>query len=200
MASRLRVFSSSVGTKLLIGNYRLRTFPLSHHPHRRKPGGLSADATLSIKYSHTLANNPLVPIIEVGLVADLRHPHLQDREDVSPEPTSAACSLCARRNTPEHRVARHSASSTMIVSGIWLLVFVVIHVKAFKLRDRACAPGWPASTTLCRTRDGELCQSIDGGLLRASRCSIVGSHLWHGVSSASQSLGADQPAVDSAGT
>ena len=27
---------------------------------------------------------------------------------------------------------------------------------------------------------------------------VVGSHLWHGVSSAFQSLGADQPALDAA--
>src|SRR5437773_7410228 len=66
MASRLRVFRSSVGTKILIAATGLLLFLyLIIHIAGNLMVFLGRD-TFN-QYSHTLVNNPLVPVIEIGL-------------------------------------------------------------------------------------------------------------------------------------
>src|SRR5687768_1452894 len=68
MSSRLRVFDSSVGTKILVGltGLALAVYLLVHIA-----GNLIVFLGPEIfnEYSHTLLSNPLIPIIEVGLLA-----------------------------------------------------------------------------------------------------------------------------------
>ena len=78
----------------------------------------------------------------------------------------------------------------MILSGIWLLLFVVIHVRTFKY-----GPEYEAASgvrDLYRLEMENFSNPVTVGFYILSML-IVGSHLWHGVSSAFQSLGGDHP-------
>src|SRR5207244_13062840 len=67
MASRLRVFSSSVGTKLLIGitGLALLLYLIIH-----VSGNLLVffGPAFFNKYAYTLEANPLIPVVELGLL------------------------------------------------------------------------------------------------------------------------------------
>ena len=83
------------------------------------------------------------------------------------------------------------ASSTMIVSGLWLLAFLIVHVKAFRF---GVEQEWPAGGRDLYLLEMEaFTNPLMVGFYVISMV-VVGSHLWHGVSSAFQSLGLDKPA------
>jgi len=67
MAIRRRVFSSSVGTKLLIGATGLALF-LYLITHIAGNLVVLAGRDTFNNYSHMLLSNPLIPVIEIGLV------------------------------------------------------------------------------------------------------------------------------------
>src|SRR5207237_6977490 len=82
------------------------------------------------------------------------------------------------------------ASSTMFVSGLWLLIFIVIHVKAFRY---GVEYEWPAGgRDLYRLEMENFASPFMVAFYLLSMV-IVGSHLWHGISSSLQSLGLDHP-------
>ena len=82
------------------------------------------------------------------------------------------------------------ASSTMIVSGLWLLLFIIVHVKAFRFSPEY---PWPeGGRDLYRQEIENLSNPFIVGFYVLSMV-VVASHLWHGISSAFQSLGADNP-------
>jgi succinate dehydrogenase / fumarate reductase cytochrome b subunit len=83
------------------------------------------------------------------------------------------------------------ASSTMIVSGLWLLAFLIVHVKTFRF---GVEQEWPAGgRDLYLLEMQAFTNPLIVGFYVISMV-VVGSHLWHGVSSAFQSLGIDKPA------
>jgi len=82
------------------------------------------------------------------------------------------------------------ASSTMIVSGIWLLVFMVVHTKAFRFSPTYEWPG--GGRDLYRQEMENLSNPLVVAFYVLSMV-VVGSHLWHGITSAIQSLGLSQP-------
>ena len=84
------------------------------------------------------------------------------------------------------------ASSTMIFSGLWLLVFIVIHVKTFKYGPEYEALGAAGVRDLYRVEMENFANPLTVGFYVLSML-VVGSHLWHGISSGFQSLGADHP-------
>ena len=82
------------------------------------------------------------------------------------------------------------ASSTMIFSGLWLLFFIIIHVKAFRFSPEY---PWPAGgRDLYRQEMENFVSPLTAGFYVLSMV-VVGSHLWHGIASAFQSMGADHP-------
>jgi succinate dehydrogenase / fumarate reductase cytochrome b subunit len=99
----------------------------------------------------------------------------------------------AKKKSAGHTSRKTFASSTMIVSGLWLLVFLLIHVKAFH-DGWGNQYEWPAGgRDLYRQEMETFANPLMVGFYVISMI-VVGSHLWHGVSSAFQSLGADKPA------
>jgi len=83
------------------------------------------------------------------------------------------------------------ASSTMIVSGLWLFAFLIVHVKTFRF---GVEQEWPAGgRDLYRLEMQAFTNPLIVGFYIISMV-VVASHLWHGVASAFQSLGLDQPA------
>jgi succinate dehydrogenase / fumarate reductase cytochrome b subunit len=189
MASRSDLFSSSVGTKILIGitGVALVFYLLIHIA-----GNLIVflGPAAFNKYAYTLEGNPLLPIIEIGLLlVFLIHIFKTVRMFLANQglrPVRYAQKKYAGR--PSRKTF---ASSTMIVSGLWLLAFLIVHVKTFRFSPEV---EWPAGG-----RDLYLLemQAFTNPLVVAFyviSMVIVGSHLWHGVSSAFQSLGLDNSA------
>jgi succinate dehydrogenase / fumarate reductase cytochrome b subunit len=186
MPSRIRVFSSSVGTKLLIGatGLFLVVYLLIHIA-----GNLVVFLGPSAfnKYAYTLESNPALPAIEIILLLGFAvHIYKTISMYLSNRQARPVGYVTKKRAGPPSR--KTLASSTMIVSGLWLVAFLVIHVKAFRFTPMyEWAEG---GTDLYRLEIDNFRNPLIVGFYVISML-IVGSHLWHGASSAFQSLGFD---------
>jgi succinate dehydrogenase / fumarate reductase cytochrome b subunit len=189
MASRSPgFFSTSVGTKLVIG---ITGFALFLYLVIHIAGNLMVffGPAFFNKYAYTLESNPLLPIIEIGLLLIfLIHIYRTVRMFLANQEARPARYVVKK---PAGRPSRKSfASSTMIVSGLWLLAFVIIHVKAFRF---GVEHEWPAGgRDLYRLEIENLSNPLMVAFYVLSMI-VVGSHLWHGIASALQSLGFDHP-------
>lgn len=189
MPTRLSAFGSSVGTKLLIGLTGLALF-IYLIVHIAGNIIVFAGRDTFNNYSHALLSNPLIPLIEIVLlVIFLVHIYKTVTMYLA---NQQARPVKYQRKKPAGSPSRKTFSSTtMIVSGLWLLVFVVIHVKQFKYGTEYAAPG-TGVRDLYRLEMENFSNPLLVGFYVLSMF-VVGSHLWHGISSALQSLGADQP-------
>lgn len=190
MASRTGVFSSSVGTKILIGitGVALFLYLLIHIAGNLVvflgPAAFNA-------YAFTLESNPVLPIIEL-LLLSVFVIHIYKTVRMFLRNHSARPVAYARKQYAGRPSRKTFASSTMIFSGLWLLAFLVIHVKAFH-EGWGHEYEWPAGgRDLYRQEMDTFANPLMVGFYAISMV-VVGSHLWHGVSSAFQSLGADKP-------
>ena len=187
MSSRTGVFSSSVGTKLLIGATGLALF-LYLVVHIAGNALVFFGPVVFNQYSARLLNNPLVPVIEIGLVLIfLIHIYKAVRMFIANQQARPAPYRHRRYAGPPSR--KSVASSTMIASGLWLLLFVIIHVRQFKYGTEYEAAG---VRDLYRLEMENFANPLLVGFYVVSMV-VVGSHLWHGIASAFQSLGADHP-------
>jgi succinate dehydrogenase / fumarate reductase, cytochrome b subunit len=188
MAPTRRFSASSIGTKLLIGITGLGLFGylLIHLAGNLVVFGGQAAFN---KYAYTLEDNPALPLIELALATVfLIHIYKTIRMFAG---NRQARPIAYEKKTWAHYTSRKSiASSTMIVSGLWLIAFLVIHVKAFREGWGKEYP-WPAGgRDLYRQEMETFANPLLVGFYIISMV-VVGSHLWHGVSSACQSLGLD---------
>jgi succinate dehydrogenase cytochrome b subunit len=183
MATRLRVLSSSVATKLLIGTTGLALFLyLILHIGGNLMVFLGAD-TFN-RYSHTLLSNPLIVPIEVGLLLIfLLHVYKAVTMYLANQRARPTGYAMKKPAGPPSR--KTLASSTMIVSGLWLLLFIIIHVRTFKFGTEYERAG---VRDLYRLEVENFSNPLAVAFYILSML-VVGSHLWHGVSSAFQSLG-----------
>jgi succinate dehydrogenase / fumarate reductase cytochrome b subunit len=189
MASRAGVFATSVGTKILIGITGLALFIyLIIHI----AGNLMVFFGPAVfnKYAYTLEGNPLIPIIEIGLLLIfLVHVYKTIRMFLGNQATRPVGYVLKKKAGPPSR--KTFASSTMIVSGLWLLAFIIIHVRAFRY---GVEYDWPeGGRDLYRLEMENFSNPLLVGFYVLSML-VVGSHLWHGISSGFQSLGLDKPA------
>jgi len=186
--TRLRVFSSSVGTKILIGATGLGLF-LYLVVHIAGNLMVFFGPAAFNKYAYTLEGNPLIPIVELGLlVIFLLHVYKTIAMFIGNQQARPVAYVRKKYAGPPSR--KSLASSTMIFSGLWLLIFIVIHVKAFRY---GIEYPWPAGgRDLYRLEMENFASPLMVAFYVISMV-IVGSHLWHGIASAFQSLGADQP-------
>jgi succinate dehydrogenase / fumarate reductase, cytochrome b subunit len=188
MPSRHSFFNSSVGSKYLIAftGLSLVGFLVGH-----LAGNLlvyvSPDAFNH--YGDKLIKNPLVIPAELGLVAlFLLHAYKTVRMFFGAKQARPAG--YARRAWAGHTSRKSWASTTMILSGAFLLLFVPFHLKTFKYGSHYDSAE-PGVRDLFRTvaevfsRAGYVTFYVVG-------MAIIGFHLWHGVSSALQSLGIDR--------
>jgi succinate dehydrogenase cytochrome b subunit len=141
------------------------------------------------KYAYTLESNPLIPVIEIGLLLIfLVHVYKTVTMFLSNQQARPARYMQKKRAGFTSR--KTLASTTMIFSGLWLLVFIVIHVKAFRYgTEYAWAEG---GRDLYRLEIENFSNPFIAAFYVLSML-VVGSHLWHGASSAFQSLGLDNP-------
>src|SRR6185436_17872421 len=130
MSTFRRVFSSSVGTKLLIGLTGLALFAYLIL-HLAGNVLIFAGPDTFNRYSHALVSNPLILPIEIGLAAIfLLHIYKAIVNDAGNR--AARPIHYAKTRYAGHTSRKSVASSTMIWSGLVLLFFIVVHVKQFK--------------------------------------------------------------------
>lgn len=186
MASRIGVFASSVGTKIVIGVTGLALF-LYLVIHVLGNLLVFFGPAFFNKYAFTLEANPLIPIIEIGLLLIFLM-HVYKTVTMFLRNQQARPVAYVQKKYAGTPSRKSLASSTMIVSGLWLLAFIIIHVKAFRYGTEY---EWPAGgRDLYRLEMENFANPLMVGFYVLSMI-IVGSHLWHGISSAFQSLGAD---------
>ncbi len=189
MAERSGVFSSSVGTKILIGTTGalLVIYLLIHIA-----GNLLIFFGPEVfnRYAYTMeVLNPTLPAIEIALLlVFLLHIYKTVTMFVG---NQSARPVRYEQKKYAGRPSRKSlASSTMIASGLWLLIFLLVHVKAFRFSPEL--PWAGGGRDLYQQELTTLSNPWIVGFYVLSMI-VVGSHLWHGVSSALQSLGFDHP-------
>ena len=189
MPARHSFYSSTVGSKLLVAvtGISLVGFLILH-----LIGNLLVylgPETFN-HYSHKLISNPLVYPAEAGLVV-LFVAHAWKTIALTLRSAKARPVAYVAKHRAGHTSRKTLASSTMIWSGLFLLVFVPLHIRTFKF--------------------GAYYDSAEGGVRDLYRLvleifsrpgyvvfyvagmAITGLHLWHGVSSAFQTMGADTP-------
>jgi succinate dehydrogenase / fumarate reductase cytochrome b subunit len=190
MSTFRRVLSSSVGTKLLIGLTGIALF-LYLILHLIGNALFFAGPELFNEYSHVLISNPLIVPIEIGLAAIfVLHVY---KTVVNWFANRAARPVgYAKKEMAGHTSRKSLASSTMIVTGLVGLVFVLIHVKQFKYGTWYQVTDAPEVRDLYRL-ELEVFSSPLWVAFYAICTGLVGLHLRHGIASAFQSLGLDHP-------
>jgi succinate dehydrogenase / fumarate reductase cytochrome b subunit len=185
-----RVLSSSVGTKLLIGvtGLLLTAYMVLH---------LVGNALILLgrdtfnEYSHFLISNPLIIPIEIALllvfVAHIVKATTMWRANKAARPIEYEKKERAGRTS-----RKGLASSTMIASGLFVLLFVVVHVKQFKFGTFYLTLGSETVRDLYRT-EIEVFRNPLWVVFYVIGTLLVGLHMSHGISSAFQSLGLDHP-------
>lgn len=188
MPSRLSFLTSSVGSKYLIAftGLSLVGFLVGH-----LAGNLliyvSPDAFNH--YGDVLIKNPLVIPAELGLIAlFLLHTYKAVRMFVAAK--GARPVDYAKKEWAGHTSRKSLASTTMILSGLFLLLFVPFHVKTFKYGPHY-ESSEPGVRDLWRLV-AEVFSHPGYVVFYVAGMAIIGFHLWHGVSSALQSLGIDR--------
>jgi succinate dehydrogenase / fumarate reductase cytochrome b subunit len=193
---RARSFlASSVGTKVIVGiTGILLVLYLIIHLFGNLLFLLGPD--IFNGYAATMLANPLVIPVEIGLVAVfLIHVY-----------KAVANWIANRRARPVGyyrrkwggRPSRKTiASSTMIFSGLLLLLFIPIHVAQMKYGVGSAQEVVSAAAHGAEHNLYAIEQQVFGNPFNVAfymLCMVVvGSHLYHGVHSAFQSLGADHP-------
>jgi succinate dehydrogenase cytochrome b subunit len=185
-----RVFTSSVGTKLLIGLTGLALFVyLILHLVGNLLIFLGQD-TFN-EYSHTLISNPLIVPIEIGLLlVFLLHVYKAVTMWVA---NQAARPVRYQKKAMAGYTSRKSlSSSTMIVTGAIVFLFILVHVKQFKYGAYYATAGNAAVRDLYRTEVDVFHQP--SWVAFYVICALLAAlHLRHGISSAFQSIGLDHP-------
>jgi succinate dehydrogenase / fumarate reductase cytochrome b subunit len=185
-----RAFSSSVGTKLLIGVTGLLLFAyLILH--------LVGNAIIFFgqeafnEYSHMLISNPLVVPVEIGLLLVFLL-HLYKTVTNWMRNQSARPVRYQKKELAGHTSRKSLASTTMIGTGLLAALFVAIHVRQFKFGTFYLVEGSDAVRDLYRT-EIEVFRQPWWVAFYVICTLAVGLHLRHGISSGFQSLGLDHP-------
>jgi succinate dehydrogenase / fumarate reductase cytochrome b subunit len=183
-----RVFSSSIGSKLLIAltGLGLFIFLIAH---------LSGNLLFLIgpdafnQYSHKLVSNPLVYAAEAGLLAIfLLHIFKTVRLYAG---AKTARPVAYERKQWAGGPSRKSWSSTsMIFTGIVVLGFVILHLRKFKFGTWYETP--EGIRDLYRLQVEIFSDPFYVAFYMAAMV-VIAFHLWHGIASAAQSLGVDHP-------
>jgi succinate dehydrogenase / fumarate reductase, cytochrome b subunit len=185
-----RVFSSSVGTKLLLGLTGLGLFAYMVL-HLAGNALIFAGPETFNAYSHALISNPLLLPVEIGLLAIFV---LHVYKAITNYIANAAARPIryARKAGADHTSRKSVASSTMIWSGLVVFIFIIIHVWQFRFGTWYETGGDLPIRDLARTEFEVFSHPGWVGFYVVATL-LVGLHLRHGISSGFQSLGLDHP-------
>lgn len=173
-------------------------------------------------YARFLTAQPIVILVELGLMAILAL-HVVDafvllRQNYNARPTPYYSKTWGRTKSP--RSKKTWASTLMMWSGIFILVFIVFHIWHFKYHHPVFSPvvggghnpntvvGYGSTVGVAQNSTGpgsgkdaadlaqlvvnEFRNPIMAGIYILSML-ILGSHLYHAISSAMTSLGGNHP-------
>lgn len=183
--------SSSIGSKFLIAFTGLSLF-LFLVAHLAGNLLFIAGPDAFNHYSHALISNPLILGAEAGLVA-IFLVHI----------FKTVAGFVANRGARPDRYAAHQwarskndrsrktlSSTTMILTGTITLLFVVTHLVTFKF-----GPYYETAEGIRDLYRLQLAVFSNPAYVAfyLVAMSVIGFHLWHGISSAAQSFGLDSP-------
>ena len=190
MSTIRRAFSSSVGTKLLMGLTGLALFAYLIL-HLIGNALIFAGPETFNEYSHRLVSNPLVIPVEIGLLAIfLLHIYKAFTNYVANR--RARPVGYTMKKFAGYTSRKSVASSTMIWSGIVIAVFVLVHVKQFKYGAWYQTVSDNPVRDLARTEFEVFSHPVWVAFYFVATL-LVGLHLRHGIASSFQSLGIDHP-------
>lgn len=183
--------STSIGSKILIAltGLALGVFLIGH-----LAGNLLflAGPDAFNHYGHTLVSNPLIFVAEAGLVGVFLLHIVKTAAGFAANraarPQAYATKKWAKTKSPASR--KSLASTTMIVTGSITLLFVVSHLLTFKFGPVYQTPG--GIRDLYRLQI-EIFSHPGYVAFYLVAMGVIFFHLWHGLSSAAQSLGIDHP-------
>jgi succinate dehydrogenase / fumarate reductase, cytochrome b subunit len=187
-----KAFSSSIGSKFLIAltGLFLVIFLIAH-----LAGNLLfiAGPDAFNEYSHKLISNPLVYVAELGLLA-IFVLHIFKTVGLVAGSYSARPQRYAKKKwakSKNDRSRKSVSSSTMIVTGTITLLFVVTHLVTFKFGTY-----YETSAGIRDLYRLQLAVFSNPGYVAfyIVAMGVIVFHLWHGVSSAMQSLGVNSAA------
>jgi succinate dehydrogenase / fumarate reductase, cytochrome b subunit len=185
-----RYSSSSVGTKLLIGVTGLLLF-LYLILHLAGNALIFAGPEAYNAYAHRLISNPLLVPAEIGLLLVFAM-HIYKTVRMFLTNRSARPVGYEKRTWAGHTSRKSVASTTMIVTGLFVLVFLIIHVQQFKFGSYYQTISPDPIRDLYRTEVEVFTQGLWVTFYVVSMV-FVGLHLRHGIASAFQSTGFDHP-------
>jgi succinate dehydrogenase / fumarate reductase, cytochrome b subunit len=140
-------------------------------------------------YSHALISNPLVVPVEIGLVVVFVI-HLFKAIRMIFENQSARPAKYAKKEWAGGVSQKSVASSTMILTGLAILIFVPIHVGTFKYGAFYDLGGGVRDLYRLEVENFSSPVAVTFYVVMMV---LVGLHLWHGVPSSFQSLGFNGP-------
>ncbi len=190
MSTLRRVFTSTVGTKLLIGLTGLALFAYMVL-HLVGNALIFAGPDTFNEYSHVLISNPLLLPVEFGLlVLFLLHVYKAVTNYFA---NSAARPIrYAKKKGADHTSRKSIASSTMLWSGLIVFIFIILHVWQFRFGTYYETGGELPIRDLART-EFEVFSHPGWVAFYVVATLLVGLHLRHGISSSFQSVGLDHP-------
>jgi succinate dehydrogenase / fumarate reductase cytochrome b subunit len=186
-----KAFSSSIGSKFLIAltGLFLVIFLVAH-----LAGNLLfiAGPDAFNEYSHKLVSNPLVYVAELGLLAIFAL-HIIKTVGLVAGSYAARPQGYAKRKwakTKNSNSRKSVSSSTMIVTGTIMLLFVVTHLVTFKF-----GPYYETADGIRDIYRLQLAVFSNPGYVAfyIVAMTVILFHLWHGVTSAMQSFGINSP-------
>lgn len=186
MSALTRMLTSPIGRKVLMA---LTGLLLSGFLVMHLTGNLLilVSAESFNHYSHTLISNPLIYLAEIGLlvlfVAHFASGILVYRQNRAARPVPYEV-----KNPAGHTSHKNLASTAMIFTGIFLLVFVPLHLWTFKYGAYYPSATDPSVRDLYRLVVEIFSSPVNVAFYMAGMA-IVGLHLFHGVGSAFQSSG-----------
>jgi succinate dehydrogenase / fumarate reductase cytochrome b subunit len=182
----VRLLTSSIGRKMLMGatGLLLLAFLVVHLAGNVL---VFAGPTTFNAYSHKLISNPLVYVAELALlllfVAHLVSGILVARANAQARPVGYV--VKRRAGGASHKSI---ASTTMIFSGLLILVFVPLHLWTFKFGAHYAAADDPAVRDLYRLVLEIFSRPLEVVWYVAAMI-VIGFHLWHAFGSGLESLG-----------
>ncbi len=186
MSSRSSFFSSTVGSKILIGLTGLLLFGFLI-------GHLAGNLTLLVgptafnAYAYKLESLvPVLYLIEAGLVA-LFLVHVYKTLTFTRRNSVARPASYQQKRWAGHTSRKTWSSATMALTGLFILFFVIIHVRTFKFGAWYVDPA-TGHRDLYRLVAETYQNPLYVGFYVAAMV-LIGMHLNHGISSAAHSLG-----------
>src|ERR1051326_3765211 len=185
MSQPTRAWSSSVATKIIIGlsGLFLLLYLLIH------VGGnllVFFGPRVFNNYAYNMeVRNPTLPILEIIILVGFLL-HIYKTVTMYLENKAARPVVYEKKERAGYTSRKSFASSTMIFGGLWIVIFLIIHVKAFRFSPETEWPG--GGRDLYKQEMAVFVNPLMTAFYVVSML-VVGSHLWHGASSAVQSLG-----------